>query len=66
MVKIKSLEELKVALTEKTKTSVADEDKENKIRIRAYLKWLSQTDGSPVSDEETQRFWLEAEQEIDS
>jgi hypothetical protein len=45
-------------------------EKENKannddaIREIAYFRWLTVTGGLPVSEEETQRFWLEAEEEI--
>lgn len=36
-----------------------DED----IREIAYFRWLTATGGSPVSPEESQRFWFEAEAE---
>jgi hypothetical protein len=52
----------KASVVKKSKGS--EDEKENLIRQRAYHKWLAATDGSPVSEEETQRFWLEAEQEV--
>lgn len=39
---------------------------EGQIAELAYLKWLAATQGSPVSDEESQNFWLEAERELQS
>lgn len=33
------------------------------IREIAYFRWLAATGGAPVSNEESQRFWFEAEQE---
>lgn len=37
---------------------------EDAIREIAYFRWLTATGGSTVSEEETQRFWLEAEEEV--
>jgi hypothetical protein len=36
-----------------------DED----IREIAYFRWLTATGGNPVSEEESQRFWFEAQTE---
>lgn len=37
---------------------------ESTIREKAYLNWLAETGGTPVSQEETDRFWVKAEQEL--
>jgi hypothetical protein len=34
---------------------------EDSIREMAYFKWLAATGGNPVSEQETRKFWLEAE-----
>lgn len=39
---------------------------EERIRIAAYLDWEKRTAGNPVPDEESQKFWLEAEQRVKS
>lgn len=39
-------------------------EREQLIRERAYLKWQSRSGNNPVSEQETQQIWLEAEQEI--
>jgi hypothetical protein len=39
------------------------ERNEDAIREIAYFRWLTATGGSPVSEEESRRFWIEAEQE---
>jgi hypothetical protein len=48
----------RAALSEK---SQADE---GKLREAAYLLWEQSTGGSPVDDEQSRRFWLEAEQQL--
>lgn len=40
--------------------------REDAIRELAYLKWQAATGGSTVSQEDTEGFWLLAEQEIDN
>ena len=50
--------------TKNVKTAQELEIAEDIIRERAYLKWLSETNGNPVSDTDTVRFWVEAEEEI--
>lgn len=37
---------------------------EDAIREIAYFRWLEATGGSPVSEEESQKFWVEAEKEL--
>lgn len=37
---------------------------ENKIRERAYFKWLEATGGKTVDLKQSEKFWLEAESEI--
>lgn len=34
---------------------------ENQVREQAYYRWLDATNGQPVSQEETDKFWLETE-----
>lgn len=53
----------------KTKTSdiqsqISVDEARQRIQQAAYFKWLSRTDGTPVSDEDTVRYWCEAEQEF--
>jgi hypothetical protein len=38
-------------------------EQDNDVRELAYFKWLAATGGNPVSEEESQKFWLEAEAE---
>lgn len=40
--------------------------REDAIRELAYLKWQAATGGNTVSQEDTDSFWLQAEQEIDN
>lgn len=37
---------------------------EEEIREVAYFLWLESTGGQPVSDEESQKFWTEAENRL--
>lgn len=37
---------------------------EDAVREIAYFRWLTSTGGSPVTEEESLRFWLEAEKEL--
>lgn len=60
-------------VAEKSETETAPtntqcpEERRRLIAERAYLKWLSQTGGGfPVSDQQTNQNWCEAEQEIDA
>ena len=46
------------------KTAQELEIAEDLIRERAYLKWLAETNGTPVSETDTVRFWVEAEEEM--
>lgn len=68
----------KAAVVEQTKTDAdpiiidgeccgggcQSQSRENQIRELAYLKWQAATGGSPVSQQDTEAFWLEAEQEL--
>ena len=36
---------------------------EESIREIEYFRWLTATGGNPVAEDETQRFWFEAQQE---
>ncbi len=47
-----------------TKPAQKPEIIEDLIRERAYLKWLTETNGTPVSETDTVRFWVEAEEEM--
>lgn len=38
--------------------------KDEHTRTRAYHKWQTATGGRPVSEEESRRFWLEADREV--
>lgn len=38
-------------------------EQDDDVRELAYFKWLAATGGTPVSEEESQKFWLEAEAE---
>lgn len=53
--------------TKKKGSGETPEERRSRIAEIAYLKWLSQSNGGqhPVSDEQTRRNWLEAEQELD-
>lgn len=59
-----SAAQAKADAAERTADQQAERDQ--LIRERAYLKWQSRTNNNPVSDEESQQIWLEAEQEIDT
>lgn len=37
---------------------------EEQIRIAAYYNWEKSTGGSPVDEDTTRRFWLEAEEQM--
>lgn len=39
---------------------------EDTIREIAYFRWLSETGGTPVGEEESQKYWLEAENELEN
>jgi hypothetical protein len=54
---------LKMA-TKLAKKSAAAQVDESEVRHAAYLIWEQQTGGSPVDDEQSRRFWLEAEQKL--
>jgi len=49
-----------------TSTAAAEKDccPEEQVRIAAYHNWERTTGGSPVDDETTRQFWLEAEQQV--
>lgn len=44
----------------------ACEQRDEKVRLLAYLRWEQATGGNPVDDEATRRFWEEAAQTVDS
>lgn len=37
---------------------------DQRIQEVAYLKWLAATNGSPVSQEQTDQFWFAAKEEV--
>lgn len=42
----------------------SSQSSEDSIRQIAYFRWLAATGGNPVSEEESQNFWLEAERQL--
>lgn len=37
---------------------------QDEIRELAYFRWLAATGGEPVSEEESRKFWIEAENQL--
>jgi hypothetical protein len=57
-----------MASSSKTKRAAQAETAvdEDAVRQTAYLLWEQATGGSPVDEEQSRRFWLEAEQQLTS
>lgn len=50
--------------TSEVKATPVAEDSAEQVRIAAYYNWKHSTGGSPVDEETTRQFWLEAEQQV--
>lgn len=60
----KAIKERKKMAT-KTSTKQKVNIPQELVRERAYLKWLAETNGEPVQEEDSVQYWLAAEKEIE-
>ena len=50
--------------TQQINDCCSQQPSEESIRQIAYFRWLAATGGNPVSEEESQNYWLEAERQL--
>jgi len=60
----KAIKERKKMAT-KTKQQKTVNVPQELVRERAYLKWLAETNGEPVQEQDSIQYWLAAEKEIE-